>query len=400
MPRSFRSDNNAGLTPDALDALIAANDSHAKGYGDDEWTSRAVRAFRDLFDAQIDVHFVATGTAANCLALACLTKPWQRILCHAHAHLNDDESTAPELFTSCRVTVIEPLPLVGGVGEGLPSSDPRFPTPIPSKLTPSDVERAALAVSRGDVHQPAPGALTISNSTEFGEVYTPDELREITRVAHKHHFRVHVDGARFANAVASVLHARRESITDRAAVTRAVRALTVDANIDALSFGGTKNGLALGEAVVFHSTLSPGERVATSAATSPGEGAQDNPSRNFPFLRKRAAHLLSKHRFVSAPFAQTIESGSWLASASHANHMARLLARGLRNLNIHIPYSVDANGVFAQLSPDAERALTGAGFGFYMFGDPSWRIARFMCSFDTTEQDVESLLAAIAKAHA
>jgi threonine aldolase len=140
--------------------------------------------------------------------------------------------------------------------------------------------------------------------------------------------------------------------------------------------------------------------VATSAATSPGEGAQDNPSRNFPFLRKRAAHLLSKHRFVSAPFAQTIESGSWLASASHANHMARLLARGLRNLNIHIPYSVDANGVFAQLSPSAERALTSAGFGFYMFGDPSWRIARFMCSFDTTEQDVESLLAAIAKAHA
>lgn len=381
MTRSFRSDNNAGMTDDALAALVEANAGHAKGYGDDAWTARAGEAFRALFGARVEAHFVATGTAANCLGLACLTEPWQRVLCHSHAHLNDDESTAPEFYTSARVTVIEPGPVKG-------EFDQRFPAPIASKLTPEDVERAARAVSRGDVHQPAPGALTISNSTEFGEVYTPDELRGLAETAHRFNFRVHVDGARFANAVASVLRARGEAIDDRAAVTRAVRALTVDAGIDALSFGGTKNGLALGEAVVFF----PG-----------GDGAshgREGCKTEFGFLRKRAAHLLSKHRFVTAPFARTIESGSWLASAHHANAMARALADGLREVGVRVPYSVDANGVFAQIGPGAERALIDAGFGFYMFGDPAWRVARFMCSFDTTEGDVASLLKAFSKATA
>ncbi|MGP1310996.1 MAG: threonine aldolase family protein, partial [Phycisphaerales bacterium] len=364
MPRSFRSDNNAGITDDALRAIAEANEGHAKGYGDDEWTARAVAAFRDLFDAPADVHLVATGTAANCLALACLTSPWQRTLCHSHAHLNDDESTAPEFYTSTRVTVIEPGNLSASV-------DQRFPAPIASKLTPDDVRRAARAVSRGDVHQPAPGALTLSNPTEFGEVYTSDELRDVARVAHEHGFRVHVDGARFANAVAAVLHTRGRSIDDRAAASAAARALTLDAGVDALSFGGTKNGLALGEAVVFFSAASPsplGGEIDTRSAS--GERLA---SSAFPWLRKRAAHLLSKHRFVAAPFARTIESGSWLASAHHANTMARALADGLRTLGVHIPYAVDANGVFAQIAPDTERALIDAGFGFYMFGDPTWR---------------------------
>jgi threonine aldolase len=370
MTRSFRSDNNAGLTEDALAALVEANAGHAKGYGDDAWTARAVEAFHGLFGAPVEVHFVATGTAANCLALACLTKPWQRVLCHSHAHLNDDESTAPEFYTSTRVTVIDPAVVHDG-------ADPRFPAPIASKLTPGDVERAARAVSRGDVHQPAPGALTLSNSTEFGEVYSPEELRALVETAHGFDFRVHIDGARFANAVASLMAARGESSDDRAATTRAVRALTVDAGVDALSFGGTKNGLALGEAVVFFG---------------------DQRREEFPFLRKRAAHLLSKHRFVAAPFARTLESGSWLASAHHANAMARDLADGLRGMGVCVPYAVDANGVFAQISVETERALTEAGFGFYMFGDPAWRVARFMCSFDTTREDVESLLAAFSKA--
>jgi threonine aldolase len=370
MNRSFRSDNNAGLTDEALAALVEANAGHAKGYGDDAWTARAVEAFRGLFGAPVEVHLVATGTAANCLALACLTRPWQRVLCHSHAHLNDDESTAPEFYTSARVTVIEPDAVDS-------DANLRFPPPIASKLTPGDVERAARAVSRGDVHQPAPGALTISNSTEFGEVYSPEELRRLAETAHGFGFRVHMDGARFANAVASVMTARGESIGDRAAATRAVRALTVDAGVDALSFGGTKNGLALGEAVVFFG---------------------DQHREEFPFLRKRAAHLLSKHRFVAAPFAKSLGSGSWLASAHHANAMARELADGLRGMGVCIPYSVDANGVFAQISAETERALIDAGFGFYMFGDPAWRVARFMCSFDTTREDVESLLAAFSKA--
>jgi threonine aldolase len=378
MTRSFRSDNNAGLTEDALAALVEANAGHAKGYGDDAWTARAVEAFRAAFGAPVEVHFVATGTAANCLALACLTKPWQRVLCHSHAHLNDDESTAPEFYTSTRVTVIDPAVVDDG-------ADPRFPSPIASKLTPGDVERAARAVSRGDVHQPAPGALTLSNSTEFGEVYSPEELRELAETAHRFDFCVHIDGARFANAVASVMAARGEAIDDRAATARAVRALTVDAGVDALSFGGTKNGLALGEAVVFF------------GADRASEGWERDRSA-FPFLRKRSAHLLSKHRFVAAPFARTLESGSWLASAHHANAMARDLADGLRGMGVCVPYAVDANGVFAQISVETERALTEAGFGFYMFGDPAWRVARFMCSFDTTREDVESLLAAFSKA--
>ncbi len=386
MTRSFRSDNNAGLTDDAMAALVEANAGHVKGYGDDAWTARAVEAFHALFGAPVGAHFVATGTAANCLALACLTKPWQRVLCHSHAHLNDDESTAPEFYTSARVTVIEP-------GAAAGERDERFPAPIASKLTPGDVERAAKAVSRGDVHQPAPGALTLSNSTEFGEVYSPDELRALSDTAHRYGFRVHVDGARFANAVASVLRERGEKVDDRAAVTRAVRALTVDAGIDALSFGGTKNGLALGEAVVFFDT------GADSPSPSPShewEGYRTE----FAFLRKRAAHLLSKHRFVAAPFAKTLESGSWMVSAHHANEMARRLADGLRAMGVRVPYSVDANGVFAQIAPETERALIHAGFGFYMFGDPAWRVARFMCSFDTTEGDVASLLDAFSKAMA
>lgn len=373
--RSFRSDNNAGMTDDALRALVEANAGHARGYGDDEWTARATGALRALFGEQVDAHFVATGTAANCLALACLVRPWQRVLCHAHAHLNDDESTAPEFFTGARVTTITPA-RGKGEGEKLPSS----------KLSPHDVERAAAAVSRGDVHQPAPGALTISNPTEFGEVYTPDEVRAVCEVAHARGYRVHVDGARFANAVASLLHARGERIDDRAAATRAARALTVDAGVDALSFGGTKNGLALGEAVVFFQLPSH------ASGKDEGEGV------SFPWLRKRSGHLLSKHRFVAAPFARTLETGAWLASAAHANAMARALAEGLLALNVPIPFAVDANGVFAQVSPAVERALVDAGFGFYMFGDPAWRVARFMCSFDTTRDDVDALLSAFAKA--
>lgn len=341
--RTLRSDNNAGLTPEALAALASANDGHAVGYGDDAWTERAIDAFRGIFGERIHVFFVATGTAANTLAVAALTEPWQRVLCHAHSHWNDDESTAPERLTTCRTTAIH----------------------VPeAKLTPADVHRAGGS-GRGDVHQPAPGVLTISNATEFGTVYTPGETRALVDAARAGSYRVHVDGARFANAVASLGCEPNE--------------LAGAAGIDALSFGGTKNGLAFGEAVVFF------EQGDGSIARRAAE--------RFPFLRKGTGHLLSKHRFASAPFAATLTDGSWLRHASHANEMARRLARGLASLGYETPFPTEANGVFVRLPETVEARLRERGHEFYPFESPRGRLARLMCAWDTAAEEVDRFLA-------
>jgi len=357
-PHTFRSDNNAGLCPEALAALQAAASGHAIGYGDDEATGSAIAALRGLFGDDTAVFFVATGTAANTLAIAALTEPWQRVVCHGHAHWNDDESTAPERMTLCRTTTIEP------------SRDP-------SRLHPADLERA-LAGGRGDVHQPAPGVLTLSNTTEFGTVYTPEALTELCSIAHRLGFSVHVDGARFANAVASMIASRR---LDPAA---ACRALSVDAGVDALSFGGTKNGLALGEAVLF---FAGDERPEVARAT-----------RRFPFLRKSTGHLLSKHRFVSAPFTACLEDGAWLRHADHANRMAARLAEGLSQRGITPSFTCEANGVFVDLPDAIDRALKARGHGYYPFASPTGVITRLMCSFDTSPQAVDEFLADIDRA--
>jgi threonine aldolase len=344
--RSFRSDNNAGVCPEAMAAILETNrKGHALGYGGDELTEQAVHAFRALFGPDTGVFFVATGTIANTLALACLVRPWSRILCHHESHLNDDESTAPELFTRCRVTTIS-------------TPEDR------SKLTVDDIERAAVT-SRGDVHQPQPGALTISNPTEFGEVYTPDETRSICEVAHTLGYRVHVDGARFANAVASLGCHPKE--------------LTIDAGVDALSFGGTKNGLAFGEAALF---FPQGDAAAHARAVH-----------EFPYLRKAAGALLSKHRFVSAPFLATLRDDAWLRHAGHANAMARRLARGLTGAGLQIPYAVDANAVFPILGGRLDNALHERGHAFYRFGAPERGMARLMCSFDTEDEEIDAFIA-------
>ncbi len=347
--RSFRSDNNAGLCPEAVTALIEANDdAHEVGYGDDASTERAVAAFREVFGPEVAVFFVATGTAANTLAIASLTEPWEQVLCHRHSHWNDDESTAPERITHCRTTAIS------GVGGDEP------------KLTVKDVERAGAGL-RGDVHQPQPGVLTVSNTTEFGTVYTPEEMQALCEVAHRHGYRVHVDGARFANAVASLGCDPRE--------------LTVNAGVDALSFGGTKNGLAFGEAVLFFPQ---------------GDGtAYQRAARTFPFHRKGTGHLLSKHRFVSGPFARVLQGDIWLKHARHANTMATRLGQGLAELGIPPRFPVEANAVFVQLAEEVDRALTQAGQGYYPFGDADWGLVRLMCSWNTTEEDVAGFLEVI-----
>ena len=366
MPRAFRSDNNAGVCPEALEALGAGNQHHHTGYGDDPHTANAVALFHALFTDAAHVFFVPTGTIANTLAVASITRPWSRVLCHEHAHWNDDESTAPEAFTGCRTTVVQSHAANSGA------------IPRTSKLTPDDVHRVA-AMGRGDVHQPAPGALTISNPTEFGEVYSPDEIRAICAAAHARGYAVHIDGARFANAVASNLAG--DASPQRAAAM--CRALTIDAGADALSFGGTKNGLALGEAVLFFP-----QREAPGGADLAARAAAD-----FPFRRKRAGALISKHRVITAPFAATLRDGAWLRHAAHANAMASRLSHALRQLRYPVAFPTQSNGVFVNLTSAQEAALRARGHGFYMFGDPAWRLARLMCSFDTEPADIDTLLA-------
>ncbi len=347
--RTFRSDNNAGLCPEAMQALLDANDSsHVVGYSDDSYTAKAVEAFKGIFGDEAAVFFVATGTAANTLAIASLTEPWQQVLCHAHSHYNDDESTAPERITHCRMTPIGS---------------------IDAKITAEDVQLAGQR-SRGDLHQPQPGVLTISNSTEFGMVYAPDEVRDLCAAAHAAGFRVHMDGARFANAVASLGCDPRD--------------LTINAGLDALSFGGTKNGLAFGEAVMFFPQ---------------GDGkAQQRAVESFPFHRKGTGHLLSKHRFVSAMFAATLVDDAWLKHARHANAMARMLGDGLAGLGFTPRFPVQANAVFVGLPAHVDEHLRSRNHGYYPFGESSWGLVRLMCSFDTTEEDVHHLLADVEAA--
>ena len=340
---SFRSDNNAGLCPEALGAIVQANDGHCIAYGDDEHTAVAVAEFRRIFGSRTGAWFVATGTAANTLAIASLTEPWQQVLCHVHSHYNDDESTAPERITHCRTIQVRTES---------------------SKLQPSDIAGIGVHM-RGDVHQPQPGVVTVSNPTEFGTVYTPAELTALCETAHEAGYRMHVDGARFANAVAALGCHPRE--------------LSVEAGVDALSFGGTKNGLAFGEAVLL---FAQGDGKAFEAATAA-----------FPFHRKSTGHLLSKHRFVSAPFAATLRDDTWLRHAGHANRMASMLAEGLRRLGYHLRFPAEANAVFVTLPPQTDSALRDRGHAYYPFGDPAWKLFRLMCSFDTPPEQIEAFLA-------
>ena len=339
----FRSDNNAGLCPEAMQAIIDANVGHVFAYGDDAHTEAAVGELRRIFGESTAAWFVATGTAANVLAVASLTQPWEQVLCHVHSHYNDDESTAPERIAHCRTIQIRTQA---------------------GTLEPADLQRAGV-LGRGDVHQPQPGVLTLSNPTEFGTVYTPDQVKALCEAAHAGGYRVHVDGARFANAVASL--------------GCGPRALSVDAGVDALSFGGTKNGLAYGDAVVFFPQGDGRDYERAVAA--------------FPFHRKSTAHLLSKHRFITAPFAATLRDDVWLRHAAHANAMAARLAAGLEALGYKLRFPTQANGVFVILSTAVEAALRDRRHAPYRFGDPHWNMYRFMCSFDTTLDQVEALLA-------
>lgn len=338
LPREFASDNTAPVHPSVLAALQTANRGPSPAYGYDRWTERAVAWFREQFGAGTDVFPVWNGTGANVLALRALTRPWQAVICSAQAHIQVDECGAPELLTGCKLI---DLPTANG------------------KLTP---ERVRLAMSgRGDEHHVQPAVLSLTQVTEYGTVYTCDELAALCATARELGLRVHMDGARIANAAA--------------ALGRPLRAITRDAGVDILSFGATKNGAMAAEAVViFDPAL----------------------AREMLFLRKQSMQLASKMRYLSAQFLAMAEGELWLANARHANAMAQRLAAGVRDIpGVAITQKVEASAVFADLPRSVSERLQEE-FHFY-FWNHSHTEVRWMTSWATSEDDVDEFVAAIRR---
>ncbi|HEX4884226.1 MAG TPA: low specificity L-threonine aldolase [Casimicrobiaceae bacterium] len=336
----FGSDNQAGICPEALAALHEANGGHAAGYGHDAWTARAEDAVRRVFDADADVFLVFNGTAANALALAAICRGTDAVVCHAMAHVNVDECGAPEFMTG---------------GAKLLAVEGRH-----AKVTPAAL--AARAVAPHDEHASRPRALSLTQATELGTVYSPPELADLCAAAHARGMKVHLDGARFANAVAS-LGCHPADIAQRAGV-------------DVLAFGGTKNGMPCGEALVFFDRALADE---------------------FRRRRKQAGQLASKMRFLAAPWAGMLEQGAWLRHAAHANAMARRLGERLASVpGVSLLAPVQANGVFADLPVPAIARLHAAGWRFYVFVGATG--CRFMCAWDTTEAVVDRFAADVARA--
>ena len=330
----FASDNYAGVCPEALAALLAANDGHVRSYGDDEWTLRAADRLRELFETECDVYFVFNGTAANSLALAALCQSYHSVICQQLAHVETDECGAPEFFSNG-------AKLLAVAGEQ-------------GKLTPAAI--VDVVTRRSDIHYPRPKVVTLTQATEVGTVYQPDELRAIADTAHELGLRVHMDGARFANAVAG-LGLSPADVSWRAGV-------------DVLCFGGTKMGLPVGEAVVFFD-----RRL----------------SEDFAYRCKQAGQLASKMRFLSAPWLGILENGAWLRHAAHANAMARRLAAGLaEGTGLPALFPVQANGVFVRLPIRIEEGLRARGWLFYNFIGAGG--VRLMCGWDTAPETVDRLL--------
>ena len=342
-PRGFASDNNSGAHPDVLAAIAAANDGHVVAYGDDDHTAAARELFRRHFGERAEPFLVFNGTAANVLAIEALARPYEAVICPETAHLNVDECGAPERIAGVKLIAV-------------PTAD--------GKLTP---ELLAERITRiGDQHASQPRVVSISEATELGTLYTLEEIRALADLAHERGLALHVDGARLANAAA--------------ALDAPLRALTADAGVDALSFGGTKNGLLAADAVVF---LDP-------------EAARD-----FPFLRKQSMQLASKMRFLAAQFEALLGGELWLRNAAHANAMARRLADAITAIDaVELAHPPQANGVFARLPApaiDRLRESLPAALPFYVWDDAAGTI-RLMCSWDTTAEDVDELAAALRAA--
>jgi len=338
-PQQFASDNYSGMCSEATTYLIRANEYHETAYGTDPWTAAVCDRVRDLFEIDCEVYFVFNGTAANSLALSALCRSYHSIICHELAHIETDECGAPEFFSNGSKILL-------GSGSG-------------GKLNPGVIEK--LVTKRADIHYPKPKVVSVTQATEVGTVYQPRELLDIRNVCDKHVLRIHMDGARFANAAAYLDVSPKE--------------ITWQCGVDVLCLGGTKNGLAFGELVVFFDH----------------EMAKD-----FDYQCKQAGQLASKMRFLSAPWLGLLEKDVWLKNASTANTMAQRLARGLSDIEgLSVMFPVEANSVFVELPERATRFLKEQGWVFYTFIGAGG--VRFMCSWDTSEESVDTLLADVKR---
>jgi len=327
----FASDNYSGICPEVWAAMEQANSGYANSYGDDIWTEKACNALRDFFECECQVFFVFNGTAANSLALSSLCRSYHSIICHEMAHIETDECGAGEFFSNGTKILL------------VPGSDGKI-----------DHDAVTHCVNRRkDIHYPKPKVLSITQSTELGTLYSASEMSSIGELARENGLHLHVDGARFANAVAGLNVLPKE--------------ISWQAGVDVLTFGGTKNGMAIGEAVVFF---------------------DPKLAQEFDYRCKQAGQLASKMRFLAAPWVGLLESGTLVTNAAHANRCARLLADELLSIaDVKLIHPVEANAVFVKLPEKLVNALNNAGWYFYTFIGSGH--ARFMCSWQTDEKDIQ-----------
>lgn len=341
---NFRSDNVTGVSPEIMAALIAANEGAAMPYGNDEWTKRLETKFSDLFETEVTVFPVATGSAANAIALSVMAPPFGSIYCHADSHINLDECGAPEFYTGGAKLV----PLPGEHG----------------KISAADLDLKLKKAGAGVVHHIQPAAVSLTQATEAGTIYTLDEIRAIAEVTHAHNLTLHLDGARFANAVVALGCSPAD--------------MTWRAGVDVLSFGATKNGAMAAEAVIFFNRAL---------------------AETFHFRRKRGGHLFSKMRFLSAQLEAYITNNLWLQNATHANQMAAKLAAGLTSIpGVKLCHPVEANEIFADLPEAVIQGLYGKGFQFYRWEGEDSTIVRLVTAFNTREEDITTFIE-VAKAN-
>jgi threonine aldolase len=329
--KTFASDNYAGVHPEIMEALNHANQGHAGSYGADGYTLKAIQKFKDLFGEETEVFFAYNGTGANVLGLSALTQSFNSIVCSDLAHINVDESTAPELFMGCKLITI-------------PTND--------GKIYAREIEERIQRID--DQHHPQAKVISISQSTEYATVYSIKEIEAISQVAKKYGLYLHMDGSRISNAAVSL----KESF----------RRFTKAAGVDVLSFGGTKNGMMFGEAIVFFDPLL---------------------AKDFKFIRKQGMQLHSKMRFIGAQFDALLSNDLWKKNATHANRMAALLENEIKKVKkARITQSVDANGVFVSLPREVIPELQGDHF-FYVWNEKTDEV-RLMCSFDTGEEEIKN----------
>lgn len=334
--RGFASDNNAGVHPAVMAALAAANTGHCLAYGDDPYTADAVNTFKRHFGEKTEVFFVFNGTGANVLGLKAATRSHHAVICADTAHIHVDECGAPENFTGCKLLAV-------------PTAD--------GKLSPKTIR--PLLHGFGFEHHAQPRVISIAQPTELGTLYSVEEIREISALAAEYGMVLHMDGARLANAAA--------------ALDTTLKTLTADAGVDILSFGGTKNGMMYGEALVFF---------------------DPDLAKDFKYLRKQGMQLGSKMRFIAAQFQALLSGDLWLENARHANRMAALLADGIRSIpGIALTQETETNGVFARVPAEHVPALQEKSF-FYVWNEATSEV-RWMTSFDTTDVDIEGFIALI-----